>query len=118
MANLCIKTPSSATCVLIFQLLVLRPRPSGHFKARASSDILNDRDEVIEDDVEEDGAFVVSDSDNQVEVSTMSKLGRRNLSTGFYNHEVRERDSDIFCKYSITYHVTYHIIMMLRSCAS
>ena len=32
MANLCIKTPSSASLVLIFQLLVLRPRPSvdGH----------------------------------------------------------------------------------------
>ena len=29
MANLCIKTPSSAIQVLIFQLLVLRPRPSG-----------------------------------------------------------------------------------------
>ena len=28
MANLCIKTPSSAIQVLIFQLLVLRPRPS------------------------------------------------------------------------------------------
>ena len=28
MANLCIKTPSSAILVLIFQLLVLRPRPS------------------------------------------------------------------------------------------
>ena len=27
MANLCIKTPSSASSVLIFQLLVLRPRP-------------------------------------------------------------------------------------------
>ena len=30
MANLCIKTPSSAILVLIFQLLVLRPRPSQH----------------------------------------------------------------------------------------
>ena len=30
MANLCIKTPSSAILVLIFQLLVLRPRPNGH----------------------------------------------------------------------------------------
>ena len=29
MANLCIKTPSSASLVLIFQLLVLRPRPTG-----------------------------------------------------------------------------------------
>ena len=29
MANLCIKTPSSATYVLKFQLLVLRPRPNG-----------------------------------------------------------------------------------------
>ena len=29
MANLCIKTPSSAIQVLIFQLLVLRPRPNG-----------------------------------------------------------------------------------------
>ena len=28
MANLCIKTPSSASWVLIFQLLVLRPRPN------------------------------------------------------------------------------------------
>ena len=28
MANLCIKTPSSASEVLIFQLLVLRPRPN------------------------------------------------------------------------------------------
>ena len=28
MANLCIKTPSSAILVLIFQLLVLRPRPT------------------------------------------------------------------------------------------
>ena len=28
MANLCIKTPSSASKVLIFQLLVLRPRPT------------------------------------------------------------------------------------------
>ena len=28
MANLCIKTPSSSTYVLIFQLLVLRPRPT------------------------------------------------------------------------------------------
>ena len=28
MANLCIKTPNSAIQVLIFQLLVLRPRPS------------------------------------------------------------------------------------------
>ena len=28
MANLCIKTPKSATYVLIFQLLVLRPRPN------------------------------------------------------------------------------------------
>ena len=28
MANLCIKTPSSAIQVLIFQLLVLRPRPN------------------------------------------------------------------------------------------
>ena len=28
MANLCIKTPSSAILVLIFQLLVLRPRPN------------------------------------------------------------------------------------------
>ena len=27
MANLCIKTPSSAIQVLIFQFLVLRPRP-------------------------------------------------------------------------------------------
>ena len=32
MANLCIKTPSSAILVLIFQLLVLRPRPIGHSK--------------------------------------------------------------------------------------
>ena len=31
MANLCIKTPSSAIQVLIFQLLVLRPRPSLQF---------------------------------------------------------------------------------------
>ena len=30
MANLCIKTPSSASLVLIFQLLVLRPRPNDH----------------------------------------------------------------------------------------
>ena len=30
MANLCIKTPSSAIQVLIFQLLVLRPRPNLH----------------------------------------------------------------------------------------
>ena len=30
MANLCIKTPSSAILVLIFQLLVLRPRPNAH----------------------------------------------------------------------------------------
>ena len=30
MANLCIKTPSSASLVLIFQLLVLRPRPTMH----------------------------------------------------------------------------------------
>ena len=30
MANLCIKTPSFAILVLIFQLLVLRPRPSDH----------------------------------------------------------------------------------------
>ena len=30
MANLCIKTPSSASLVLIFQLLVLRPRPTVH----------------------------------------------------------------------------------------
>ena len=30
MANLCIKTPSSASLVLIFQLLVLRPRPIAH----------------------------------------------------------------------------------------
>ena len=30
MANLCIKTPSSAIQVLIFQLLVLRPRPKAH----------------------------------------------------------------------------------------
>ena len=29
MANLCIKTPSSASLVLIFQLLVSRPRPNG-----------------------------------------------------------------------------------------
>ena len=29
MANLCIKTPSSAILVLIFQLFVLRPRPNG-----------------------------------------------------------------------------------------
>ena len=29
MANLCIKTPSSTILVLIFQLLFLRPRPSG-----------------------------------------------------------------------------------------
>ena len=28
MANLCIKTPSSASLVLIFQLMVLRPRPN------------------------------------------------------------------------------------------
>ena len=28
MAILCIKTPSSSTYVLIFQLLVLRPRPN------------------------------------------------------------------------------------------
>ena len=28
MANLCIKTPSSASLVLLFQLLVLRPRPT------------------------------------------------------------------------------------------
>ena len=37
MANLCIKTPKSATYVLIFQLLVLRPRPnvqSGSGEAR------------------------------------------------------------------------------------
>ena len=32
MANLCIKTPSSAILVLIFQLLVLRPRPHQHFQ--------------------------------------------------------------------------------------
>ena len=32
MANLCIKTPSSAIQVLIFQLLVLRPRPTPHEK--------------------------------------------------------------------------------------
>ena len=30
MANLGIKTPSSASLVLIFQLLVLRPRPNDH----------------------------------------------------------------------------------------
>ena len=30
MANLCIKTPSSASLVLIFQLLVLRPRPNAY----------------------------------------------------------------------------------------
>ena len=33
MANLCIKTPSSATYALKFQLLVLRPRPSVHIFA-------------------------------------------------------------------------------------
>ena len=33
MANLCIKTPSSASLVLIFQLLVLRPRPIHHHLA-------------------------------------------------------------------------------------
>ena len=31
MANLCIKTPSSAILVLIFQLLDLRPRPTVHY---------------------------------------------------------------------------------------
>ena len=31
MANLCIKTPSSASLVLIFPLLVLRPRPTVQF---------------------------------------------------------------------------------------
>ena len=34
MANLCIKTPSSAIQVLIFQLLVLRPRPTGEVRNR------------------------------------------------------------------------------------
>ena len=34
MANLCIKTPSSAIQVLKFQLLVLRPRPSAHITRR------------------------------------------------------------------------------------
>ena len=34
MANLCIKTPSSASLVLIFQLLVLRPRKSDAFDAK------------------------------------------------------------------------------------
>ena len=34
MANLCIKTPSSASLVLIFQLLVLRPRPITTFSKR------------------------------------------------------------------------------------
>ena len=34
MANLCIKTPSSASLVLIFQLLVLRPRPSARAVSR------------------------------------------------------------------------------------
>ena len=33
MANLCIKTPSSAFLVLIFQLLVLRPRPNVYFSS-------------------------------------------------------------------------------------
>ena len=36
MANLCIKTPSSAILVLIFQLLVLRPRPTTHKKTGGS----------------------------------------------------------------------------------
>ena len=36
MANLCIKTPSSAILVLIFQLLVLRPRPSEHWAQHIS----------------------------------------------------------------------------------
>ena len=34
MANLCIKTPSSASLVLIFQLLVLRPRPIAHILSK------------------------------------------------------------------------------------
>ena len=33
MANLCIKTPSSASLVLIFQLLVLRPRPIAQYES-------------------------------------------------------------------------------------
>ena len=38
MANLCIKTPKSATYVLIFQLLVLRPRPTTQLCKRLITD--------------------------------------------------------------------------------
>ena len=38
---LCIKTPSSAIQVLIFQLLVLRPRPSAH--------VVGEEDILVED---------------------------------------------------------------------
>ena len=40
MANLCIKTPSSAILVLIFQLLVLRPRPNEEEDQPKSDDTL------------------------------------------------------------------------------
>ena len=40
MANLCIKTPSSAILVLIFQLLVLRPRPNVDDEAKQSFTVI------------------------------------------------------------------------------
>ena len=46
MANLCIKTPSSAILVLIFQLLVLRPRPSGQGKRNELMLLLDYNDDL------------------------------------------------------------------------
>ena len=63
----------------------------GHFRAKrkASADIFEDKDEeAVVHDIEEPAGADATVGEHRVEVSTMNKLGRRNLSTGFYNHEV------------------------------
>ena len=59
MANLCIKTPNSASLVLIFQLLVLRPRPSVHANLVALTNEEEPRGgrEALRTIVEEGGQF-------------------------------------------------------------
>ena len=85
MANLCIKAPSSASLVLIFQLLVLRPRPITTFSKRKQG-----------------ANFVIAQPDcadrsNPLEDVTIVTLpGRRRRNTSTFKEQILSYVKDIF----------------------
>ena len=59
------------------------PNTGGHFKTRSSAS-----DEIIDGEDKDAEQVDTEEEEEEGERSTMHLLGRRNLSSGFYNHEM------------------------------